>query len=318
MEDPPQPQDTLARRAVNRDFRKLFCKRGAGRVQLTVSPPPFRDLKKNEKNSAAKTDCPWHAGSGIADPVESPEVIYGEFLPGIYFPAEDGRHGRVSFQGLDALRVCRGEYCPFDNDSDEGKPSSWVFAVENSAWLVERHAYESEHYRDAYEFCGDVDEMLTDYSHYLFRFHDQFVEAIAAGIWFEVADSSLKGKPLPAEHPFLTLPVSTLTGFIDAHGMRCKVRTNPVSGDELIENARYCDYPVMDFILELPDDFAGETLTGFRLSARTRNRTVSSSLRGPLEGGVASFTGVAGLDRIRPYIERWMGEISERRRESGS
>ena len=254
----------------------------------------------------------------MADPVESPEIVYGEFETGIYFPTEDGRHGRVLFRGMDALRVCRGEYCPYHDDQDEEEPLSWVYVVENSAWLVERHAYESEDYRDAYEFVGDVDEMLTDFSHYLFRFQDQFVEAIAAGLWFEVGDSSFKGKKPTGDHPFLPLGESTVTGYIDAHGMRCQVRESPVSGDELIENSRYCDYPVMEFVLELPDDFARNTMTGFRLTVRNRNRTVSSSLRGPFAGGVASFAGIAGLDQIRPYIERWMGEIRERRREQDS
>ncbi len=254
----------------------------------------------------------------VADPVESPEVIYGEFESGIYFPTEDGRHGRVLFRGMDALRVCRGEYSPFDEIGEEGVPSSWVYVVENSAWLIERHAYESGHYRDTYEFVGDVDEMLTDFSHYLFRFHDQFVEAIAAGIWFEAGDTSFKGTKPAVGHPFLRLPESTVTGHIDAHGMRCQVRTNPVSGDELIENARYCDYPVMDFVLELPDAIHGKTITGFRLTARNRNRTVSSSLRGPLEGGVASFPGIAGLEQVRGYIEDWMGKVRDRRREPGS
>jgi hypothetical protein len=104
-------------------------------------------------------------------------VLYGEGPVVILYPAAEGEQWvRVTFEGLDSLRVCRGEYVPYEELP--GKYSA-VYLVENSAWLRERHAYEAEHYRGSYEFGGDVDELLTDFQHYLFKFHDQYVEVLA-------------------------------------------------------------------------------------------------------------------------------------------
>lgn len=50
----------------------------------------------------------------------------------------------------------------------------------------------------AYEWTGDVDEMLRDFSHYVFRFHDQFVEALSSGIWFETFEHSIDDAELSA------------------------------------------------------------------------------------------------------------------------
>ena len=47
--------------------------------------------------------------------------------------------GRVTFEGLDALRVSRGEVAPYDDGHDF---SSWVYVVQSSRWLRERHEYE--------------------------------------------------------------------------------------------------------------------------------------------------------------------------------
>ncbi len=57
--------------------------------------------------------------------------------------------------------------------------------IENSAWLKERHKYESVNDGSSYEFGGNVDEMLSDFNHDIFSFPDQFIEVITRGIWFE-------------------------------------------------------------------------------------------------------------------------------------
>jgi hypothetical protein len=48
--------------------------------------------------------------------------------------------------------------------------------------------YENKHYGKSHEFGGNVNEMLTDLKHYLFSFHDQFMEIIARGFWFEESE----------------------------------------------------------------------------------------------------------------------------------
>lgn len=46
--------------------------------------------------------------------------------------------------------------------------------IENSSWQKECFDYENKYYGSAYEFGGDVKEMMTDLKHYLFSSHDQF------------------------------------------------------------------------------------------------------------------------------------------------
>ena len=127
----------------------------------------------------------------LADSVEGPTVAYGAGPASINFVTQDERWGRVTFEKLDSLRVSRGEYEPYPSDWKEGDPVHWVSVVAPSPWLRERYGYEKRHYSQAYEFGGDVDEMLRDFSHYVFSFHDQFVEVLCAGIWFESADGCI-------------------------------------------------------------------------------------------------------------------------------
>lgn len=72
----------------------------------------------------------------------------------------------------------------------------WVYKIENTQWLTERFQYENKNYGCSYEFGGNVNEMLTDFNHYLFSFHDQFVEVIARGFWFEKSEKILFKQPL--------------------------------------------------------------------------------------------------------------------------
>jgi len=80
------------------------------------------------------------------------------------------------------------------------------FRSSSVSWLLERYEYEKTHYGQAYEFNGDVDEMLRDFSHYVFSFHDQFVEALSAGIWVERFDESSDTEKVSATHPLRVLP----------------------------------------------------------------------------------------------------------------
>ena len=100
------------------------------------------------------------------DSVLSPELFYRSRPPSsIYYLTEADEPVRVTFEGLDAIRVCRGEYVPYPFDDSLKTGFSSLFIVDNSRWLRERHTYEARHYRGCYEFGGDVDEMLTTFLH---------------------------------------------------------------------------------------------------------------------------------------------------------
>jgi hypothetical protein len=108
----------------------------------------------------------------VADSVASPRLVYGTLdlrspdsadqgYAALYFEvARSGDLGRVTFEGLDAVRGARGEYPPYGVDRYE--PDDWVFIVQGSAWLSERHDYEMRHYATL---------LLDTHQHYLFAFH---------------------------------------------------------------------------------------------------------------------------------------------------
>ena len=153
-----------------------------------------------------------------ADLVDSPEVVYGQSITAIYFTTEDEKYCRATFENIDSIRMCRGEHCPYENSWVEGEPYYWVCKVENSSWLIERHKYESKYYKQAYNFGGDVDEMLTEFSHYLLNFHDEFVEILAAGLWFEISDEPFTGSEPTHDHPLMPLPEEGMD-YLDAHDL---------------------------------------------------------------------------------------------------
>ncbi|MEM6791814.1 MAG: hypothetical protein AAF715_30120, partial [Myxococcota bacterium] len=70
---------------------------------------------------------------------------------------------------------------------------------------------------------GDVDEMLTEYSHYLLSFHDEFVEAITRGLWVETSKEALPRDALSAGHPFNGLTHLVPDSFLETAGLRCAV-----------------------------------------------------------------------------------------------
>jgi hypothetical protein len=109
--------------------------------------------------------------------------------------AEQQSLGRVTFEGLDSLRLSRGEVAPYDDGNDF---SSWVYQVVDSEWLRERHAYEVRHYQTP---------MLDTHKHYVFRLHDEFAEALARGIWLDQPSEQDPFKIGP-HHPFATFDLA--------------------------------------------------------------------------------------------------------------
>lgn len=248
----------------------------------------------------------------VAETVLTPDVLYGDQLTGIYFETEDEQYGRITFENLDALKICRGEVLPFPDDWKEGQEFCWVYSVENSNWLKERFDYENENYGSSYEFGGNVNEMLTDFSHYVFKFHDQFVEVIARGFWFEQDKTSLFKRELQVGHPFLNLPDNNVEKFV-SHNLTCQVRTNSNSQEELIFNAKFCSQKLIEFAIELD----GKASVDNSLILSYRNGKLISSLRGYFGKQIVEFEGLAKLTDVKPYIEKYIGEVYERRKAMG-
>ncbi len=247
-----------------------------------------------------------------ADHVESPQVIYDPLNTGVYFPTEAGAYARITFENLDALRVSRGEYLPFIADQQEKEVYYWVSKVENSRWLRDRFDYENQHYGSAYQFGGNVEEMLTDFSHFIFCFHDEFVEAIAKGIWFETSEENLWGKPLQTGHPFLPLPEDDCTQLLES-GLTCQVRKNPKPVAELAGDAKYCSQKLLEFVLESD----GGTRANHTLLLLYRNGKLTSSLKDIMNRELLQVNGIAGLHDVESTIRAYLKEVSERRRRMG-
>jgi hypothetical protein len=248
----------------------------------------------------------------VADNVLDPEVYYGNKITGIYFQTEDDLFGRITFYNLDAIKVCRGEVMPYDYDWGTYESGTWIFKVENSKWLAERFKYESDNYGTSYEFNGNVNEMLTDFSHYCFLFHDQFVEVIARGFWFEKDAESLFGRELQDGHPLLPLPETGMEK-ITTHHLTCQIRINQTSIDQIIENSKFCPQKLFEFALELE----GKASVSRTLKLILKEGKLISSLRGHFGELIAEFEGIAAIEQIKPYIEKYIAEVYERRKKMG-
>lgn len=235
----------------------------------------------------------------IADYVLSPIVIYGEEFTSINFETQDEEFGRITLQNMDAIKICRGELPPYDDPTEinDFVIGTWVYKVENSDWLQERYQYEKEHYEQSYEWGNSVDEMLTDYSHYFFRFHDEFVEVIAKGFWYEQAEETFIGKPLSKNHPFLAIE----NGFTDELIVGDKnyfFKYNPISAATLEKQVQFCQQKLIEIWLSLPkDDF----MEGSLRIKKSNNKTISYYQ--PTFGkAVFLKEGIATIEDLKNYL----------------
>lgn len=248
-----------------------------------------------------------------ADTVDAPIVQYGGAMTAIHFTTHIGRWGRITFERLDSIKVSRGEYAPFPSVSTEKQSFHWVNTISNSMWLRERYEYEKRHYGSAYNFGGNVDEMVTDYSHYVFSFHDQFVEVLAAGIWFESSDTMLGDRDPAPDHPLRGLKHVEPSERFEEAGITCQVRRNPLSDDELRLRARLCSQTILEVAAELD----GRAEPDWSVTLRDRNGSCKANLRSCFGNRVATFDDVPSIALIRPRISEWLRDVRERRRKMG-
>jgi len=245
----------------------------------------------------------------IADSVLSPDFLYNNHHTGIYFLTSDDKHGRITFENLDAVKICRGEIMPYNFDYSQG---TWVYHIQNSRWQQERFDYENKHYGTAYEFGGDVTEMLTDFKHYLFSFHDQFIEVIARGFWYEKSNSSLFKKDLTPGHPFLPLPTSNME-IHTAHCLNMQIRKNTKPVQQLARDAQYCRQKLYEFAIEIE----GKARVTNTLQLSSRSGKLISTLQGYHGRKSIEYEGIVYLEKVMPTINTYMKEVYERRRRSG-
>lgn len=245
----------------------------------------------------------------------APEVRYGPAT--VAFVNRDERFVRASFDRWDALRVCRGEHLPvaFEPTSATA-PGCWpaFFVVQDSSWIQERYAYEKKHYARAYEFGNSVEEMLTDFEHYVLQFHDEFVEVIAGGIWFEMSDVPLPADKWQRDHPKLGLGSEHVVESFTYRGVPCEVRRSPYPLAVLMERALLCAQPAMAFALRIGDD---APRVAFTLSIREHRGRMVCIWRDSLGAEKRRFNAMPNIDEMRASFVEYVDEVLARRRERG-
>ncbi len=177
------------------------------------------------------------------------------------------------------------------------KRGTWIFKVCNSPLLIERFEYEQKHYGKAYEFGGNVQEMLTDFTHYVFSFHDEFIEVIARGFWFEESDKSLLHKKLMQGHPSLPLPNKKVQ-YLTLANKRYKIVFNPLPLETLIENTHYHEQK----IFEISRAFEGKYSVDKTLVIMRRKDKLMSILRGFFGRSYFEKKGIAIFDEIKHTV----------------
>lgn len=244
----------------------------------------------------------------IANLALDPDFFYGD-CTGIYFVTEDNKFGRITFENLDAVKICRGEVMPYEFDYKLYEQGVWIYQIENSNWQKERFNYEKKYYGNTYEFCGDVNDMLTEFKHYLFQFHDQFIEIIARGFWFEKDDHSLFEKELTEGHPFLPLPTENMK-IMEAYSLKSQIRINPKPQELLAYDAQFCSQKLFEFALELD----GTAFVDNTVLLLYRNGKIVSKLEDSFGRKIMEFDRFINLEQIKPFIEKYMKEVYQRRK----
>ncbi|MEO0325932.1 MAG: hypothetical protein AAF447_23480 [Myxococcota bacterium] len=248
----------------------------------------------------------------VPDAVARPDVKYGESGATLDYFRRDGGWARVVFHRWDSLRVCRGELPPYPA-ADPGGPWVGLETVRPSKWLRERYGYESKHYRGRYAFNNDVDEMLEEFDHYLFSFHDEFVEVIAGGVHFDVSDEQYAEGQLHQRPGWTDLPEAAVAHRWEYSGILCQVRVDDRAQPDVLEASRFCDQAIVQVALELD----GRASVSHRLAVRTRGGETKSRWRGYFGASERTFDGIPSLATIRPLVETHAAEVRKRRDAKG-
>jgi hypothetical protein len=240
----------------------------------------------------------------VADTLEAPVIIYKSGFVALDFLSADGvTWWRVSFESLDALRVSKGEFEPYLSGQVNQEPNRWVSIVKDAPWLLERCEYDHEWYGGISNWSETVIEMVREFDHYVFTFHDEYVEVIARGFWID----ELEGWT-PEQVPFSDLSETAHVEKCQVHGISYEIRTNPKPMGELIEKSSFCSQNLFQFAVEIGGVFSVD----WSVKLRTREGKLGSSLRNQFGGTEEIYKGVVTVDQVLPQIEKWIGIIASR------
>ena len=191
-----------------------------------------------------------------------------------------------------------------------------LLRVQDSPWLRERYDYEKKHYASAYGLGvgSSVEEMLTDFDHYLLKFHDEFVEVIAGGIWFELSDVPLAPGAWQPDHPRLGLGPEHVAESFTYKGVACEVRRSPHPLPVLREKALLCAQPMLAFALKLDGDMAW---VAFTLTLREHRGRTTCVWRDSLGAEKRRFDGVPSPEELRASFTAYLDGVVARRQQRG-
>jgi len=154
--------------------------------------------------------------------------------------------------------------------------------------------------------------MLDSHQHFVFVFHDDFVEALAAGIWLDVPEDD----PLQmgGEHPLAGLPASTAPAKGSTAGLSWELVRSQRAEADLLNDARLCSQPLFAFNLILDGGRSGDATAWLRV----RDGVATSRFARSWVGEVASARGVAKPKDFLADWEFYCDEVADRRRAMGN
>jgi hypothetical protein len=180
----------------------------------------------------------------------------------------------------------------------------WVYEISDSPWLLECHVYESKHYQT---------QLTGLYLHYLFIFHDVYIEAIAEGIWFDRPDSGAPSA-LPPDDPLAGLDRHPAWETRQSpSGIVWEIRRSPKRDATLIEGSRLCSQRLHQFNLVLD----GRSRESASVWLRTIDGRTSSRMERPWAGGIGSRDGLAAPEDFFVGWEEHVASVAARRQAMG-
>ncbi len=156
--------------------------------------------------------------------------------------------------------------------------------------------------------------MLTDFDHYLLQFHDEFVEVIAGGIWFELGDVPQAAGGWQPGHPKLGLGPEHVAESFAYKGVSCELRHSPHPLRALRQRALLCAQPVLASTLRLDGAVAR---AAFTLTIRERRGHTTCIWRNQLGAEMRRFDRIPSDDELRSGFTAYLDDVVARRQRRG-
>ena len=246
-----------------------------------------------------------------SDHVLSPALKYTQRSLILDYPSVDGtRWVRVAFDRCDSHRVSRGEHPPYPFHAVEEQYSPFC-VVRPSSWLKERYSYEREHYGPSY----NAEEMHAEFEHYLFSFHDEFVEVLAAGVHFEFQSTPVSSGDLSELPSWQRLPNEASAKQIGDSQFPLLLRCSRQDRASILQNSVLAEQIYLQVDLDL-DVLPRQPF--LRVAVRTRDGETTSRLRHSGGKVSAEFAGFPSDQELREAINEEIETVRQRRRDMQS